>query len=143
MEKRTVSASEKKRLIEVATLAKKNAYCPYSGFRVGAALLTEDGTVFSGCNVENSSYSLTICAERNAVFKAVCEGYVKFVAIAIASDQKGFLTPCGACRQVLAEFAPDIQLLLTTSAREIRETSLSKLFPLVPDLKRLRKSSRK
>ena len=123
-------------LIETAVLAKEHSYAPYSRFRVGAALLTEDGTVFAGCNVENSSYSLTICAERNALFKAVSEGYTTFKSIAIASDDSRFLPPCGACRQVLSEFAPDIALILTTSQGDVKVTSLGKLFPMPADLKK-------
>jgi len=130
-----------KHLIEAAILAKKRAYSPYSRFRVGAAILTEDGKVFSGCNVENSSYSLTICAERNAVFQAICEGYSQFKSIAIASDNTDFLPPCGACCQVLSEFAPNIKLILTTSRGDVKVTSLTKLFPMPADLKKLGKHS--
>ena len=129
-------------LIETAQLAKLNAYAPYSRFRVGAAVLTEDDTVFVGCNVENSSYSLTICAERNAVFKAVCEGHKKFKAMAIVSDDANLLPPCGACRQVLSEFAPKIVLILTTSKGGVKITTLDKLFPMPADLKKLARRTR-
>jgi len=107
--------------------------------RVGAALLTEDYTIFAGCNVENSSYGLAICAERNAVFKAVCAGQTKYKAIAIVSDDKNFLPPCGACRQVLFEFAPDMELILTNAKGEIKTSSLGRLFPMPADLKMLGK----
>lgn len=137
--KRRLSSKERQQLIEIALLAKKNAYAPYSRFRVGAAMLTEDGTVFAGCNVENSSYSLTICAERNALFKAVCEGQTKFSAIAIVSDDTNLLPPCGACRQVLSEFAPDLAIILTTVQGNVKVTSLDKLFPMPADLKKLAK----
>ena len=137
--KKKISSMEKRQLIEVALLAKENAYAPYSRFRVGAAMLTEDGTVFAGCNVENSSYSLTICAERNALFKAVCEGHTKFSAIAIVSDDAKLLPPCGACRQVLSEFAPDLTIILTTVHGDVKITSLDKLFPMPADLKKLGK----
>ncbi len=129
--------TERERLIETAHLAKSNAYAPYSQFRVGAALLTEDYTIFAGCNVENSSYGLAICAERNAVFKAVCAGQTKYKAIAIVSDDKNFLPPCGACRQVLFEFAPDMELILTNAKGEIKTSSLGRLFPMPADLKML------
>lgn len=124
-------------LVSIANLAKETAYAPYSGFRVGAALLTADGEVFHGCNVENASYSLTICAERNAVFQAVAKGRTVFRAIAIASDDPGLLTPCGACRQVLSEFNPDLEIILTTPRGKRRIVRLGDLFPAPPDLKKL------
>ncbi|XP_022090135.1 cytidine deaminase-like isoform X2 [Acanthaster planci] len=96
--------AEIQNLIELCQTAKKNAHCPYSKFRVGASLLTKDGKVFSGCNVENASYTLGLCAERCAIFKAVSEGYKEFRAMAVGSDVKDhFLAPCGACRQVMHE----------------------------------------
>ena len=95
-------------LFAAAVQAAEKAYCRYSGFHVGAALLTADGRIFTGCNVENSSYSLSMCAERNAVFKAVSEGYDKFTAIAVAGSSTGDFSrpcvPCGSCLQVLSEF---------------------------------------
>ncbi len=101
-------------LILVAAQAAHQAHCPYSGFRVGAALLTSDGRVFTGVNVENASYGLTICAERSAVVAAVTAGTRSFKAIAIAADGTGPVFPCGACLQVLAEFGqPDLRVLLT------------------------------
>lgn len=130
-------------LIATANLAKESAYAPYSNFRVGAALMTEEGEIFHGCNVENSSYSLTICAERNAVFQAVAKGRKRYRAIAITSDDAGFITPCGACRQVLSEFNPDIEIILTTAGGGKRITTLSKLFPVPPELKKLARKSKK
>jgi cytidine deaminase len=91
-------------LVEKALRAREYAYAPYSGFRVGAALLTSEDEVFTGCNVENISYGATCCAERTAIFKAVSEGKKKFKAIAIASDLKDMIYPCGICRQVIVEF---------------------------------------
>lgn len=135
--RRRTSADRIQSLIQAAERAKHRAYAPYSRFRVGAALLARDGTVLTGCNVENSSYSLTICAERAAIFKAVADGHTKFSALAIASDDKSFLPPCGACRQVLSEFAPDITIILTTSHGRAKVTSLKKLFPMPADLKKL------
>lgn len=129
-------------LVDSAVEAKLKAYAPYSRFRVGAALVSNDGTLFTGCNVENSSFSLTICAERNALFKAVSEGQTGFSVIAITSDNEGFLTPCGACRQVLAEFAPGIEVILATSSGKTRVTSLKELFPMPADLKKLKRSRR-
>ncbi|XP_066126331.1 cytidine deaminase isoform X2 [Saccopteryx bilineata] len=94
-----------RRLLLLSQEAKKSAYCPYSHFPVGAALLTRDGKIFSGCNVENAAYPLGICAERTAIQKAISEGYKDFRAIAIASDlQDDFISPCGACRQVMREY---------------------------------------
>ncbi len=100
-----------KLLMQRAREALGNSYSPYSKLKVGAALLTEDGKIFTGVNVENASYSLTICAERVAVFKAVSEGFRKFKAIAITSD-RGKIMPCGACRQVLAEFSPHMKVIV-------------------------------
>jgi cytidine deaminase len=103
-----VSAQQRQRLIRVARAAMKHAYAPYSRFRVGAAVLLSDGRVFSGCNVENASYGLTICAERNAIFCAVANSSKKpeIVAAAVVNHHSVPCSPCGACRQVLAEFGP-------------------------------------
>jgi len=138
-----VSESEKNRLVVAAKEAKEKAYAVYSNFRVGAALLAKDGKVFAGCNVENSSYGLTICAERGAVFSAVAAGKKHFRAIAITSDDPGFITPCGACRQVLAEFAPRLEIILTNGKGKKKVTSLDELFPIPPDLKKLSRRTRK
>lgn len=124
-------------LIARAVKAKRRAYAPYSGFRVGAALLAMNGTIVDGCNVENSSFSLTVCAERNAVFHAVARGFTRFRSIAIASDDPGFLPPCGACRQVLSEFNPSMEIILTTPSGQSRVMTLDELFPAPPDLKKL------
>lgn len=140
MNKRKITRTERERLVETANLAKVNAYAPYSQFPVGAALLTEDYTFFAGCNVENSSYGLTICAERNAIFKAVCAGQRKFKAIAIVSNDN-FLPPCGACRQVLSEFSPDIEIILSAVKGGIKVIPLKKLFPMPVDLKKLGKKT--
>jgi cytidine deaminase len=130
-------------LIRRAEAAKLRAYSPYSRFRVGAAILAEDGTIFDGCNVENSSYSLTICAERNAVFQAVHAGKLKFRSIAITSDNHGVLTPCGACRQVLSEFAPKLEIILASSNGTVKTTTLDALFPLPADLKSLARPAKR
>jgi len=117
-------------LIAAAREACQRAYAPYSGFCVGAALQTSSGRVFTGCNVENASYGLTICAERVAVGRAVAEGERNFDAIAIVS--RGGVMPCGACRQVLAEFNPDLRVIVADlggSQGHTREFRLSELLP--------------
>lgn len=114
-------------LIAAAHQARQNAYAPHSGFAVGAALRTHSGQVFTGCNVENASYGLTICAERVAVVKAVSEGARDFEAIAIVSP--GGATPCGACRQVLAEFNSDLRVIVADLEGNSREFRLSELLP--------------
>ena len=115
-------------LLDQAKSASEKAYAPYSGYKVGAALLCTDGTVFTGCNVENASYSLTICAERNAVFQAVASGHREFLALAIYVDGEMLFPPCGACRQVLAEFNPNLQILYANHLGSI----LSDLDTLLP-----------
>ena len=95
---------EIQKLMDCAIKARENAYSPYSHFAVGAALLREDSTLYEGCNIENASYGLTNCAERTAIFKAVSEGHTKFKALAVVADTEGPCAPCGACRQVMAEF---------------------------------------
>jgi len=114
-------------LLVAARQARQKAYAPYSNFNVGAALRTRSGLVFSGCNVENASYGLTICAERVAVTKAISEGERDFEAIAIVSQ--GGVAPCGACRQVLAEFNPQLRVLLADLEGNNRELGLSDLLP--------------
>jgi len=98
-------------LIKRAEEMKQRAYIPYSKFPVGAALLSTDGTVFTGCNVENGAYSMCICAERTALVKAVSEGYQAFEKIAVTADTEEYCLPCGACRQMMIEFAPDLEVL--------------------------------
>lgn len=105
------------------------AYCPYSHFAVGAALECRDGTVFTGCNIENAAYSPTICAERTAIAKAVSEGHTDFVRIAVASRGSDFCVPCGVCRQVLQEFAPDIEVICLNHRGEEMTLSLKELLP--------------
>jgi cytidine deaminase len=122
-----------KELVQLAQASMDKAYAPYSDFRVGAALLCGDGTVYTGCNIENASYGATCCAERTAFFQAVGEGHRDFAAIAICGGQNGILTnfcpPCGICRQVMAEFCdPDFQIHLT-DGKEIRTHTPGELFP--------------
>lgn len=116
-------------LIESALEAKSRAYAPYSKFPVGAALETTDGNVFQGCNVENLSFGLTICAERSAVSAAVSAGFRAFKRIVIVSDSKQPISPCGACRQVLAEFAPALEIISASCDGERYETTLDLLLP--------------
>lgn len=116
-------------LICVAREARKNAHATYSGFAVGAALLSEDGSVFTGCNVENLSFGLTMCAERVAVGSAVAAGHRKFQCLAIVADTEEVLGPCGACRQVLAEFRPDLKIFAANLRGRVEEFSLDVLLP--------------
>lgn len=126
---------QKKTLIEAALRARDEAYIPYSGYAVGAAVLTEEGKIYTGCNIENASYGATNCAERTAVFKAVSEGERRFAAIAIAGGKKGdapdgFAYPCGICRQVLKEFAGErFTVLVAKSPAEFEEYTLEELLP--------------
>ena len=116
-------------LLRIAKEASLNAYVPYSGFPVGAALECEDGTVFTGCNVENAAYGDTICAERTAVVKAVSEGQRSFTRIAIYGEGKGYCMPCGSCRQVLAEFSPDMEVLCAKAGGSYVSYPLTRLMP--------------
>lgn len=116
-------------LIEKARQASLNAYAPYSCFKVGAALLTKSGKIFTGCNVENSSYSLTNCAERSAVFKAISEGEKEFSEIVIYVNSNKLFTPCGACRQVLSEFSSDMKITIISN-KETVESTIAELLPI-------------
>lgn len=116
-------------LIEASIEARKNAHAPFSHFQVGAALEDADGRVYLGCNVENATYGLSVCAERVAVFKAISEGVRKFQRIAVSADTDVLTPPCGACRQILWEFCGDVEIVLV-NPRGARETMrLSSLFP--------------
>ena len=116
-------------LVKLAIAAATNAYAPYSHFKVGAALLTTGGKVFTGCNVENASYGLTICAERVALCKAVSSGERAFAALAVTADTNDYCSPCGACRQVLAEFCSDAKVYMANRQGAYRETTVAKLLP--------------
>ena len=125
-----LSRAERDRLISAARAALKRAYAPYSRYRVGAAVLTDDGRVFAGANVENASYGVTLCAERAAVVGAVAAGARRLRAAAIAAERAPAPTPCGACRQVLAEFAPpDAPVYVTDAQGRIRRYRLGALLP--------------
>ena len=116
-------------LIQAAIQVRENAHAPYSGFAVGAAILCADGSVFTGCNVENLSFGLTMCAERVAVGAAVAAGKRDFLCIAIAADSEEAISPCGACRQVLAEFNPELAILSANLSGKAQEFSLGHLLP--------------
>ena len=116
-------------LINIAVEASEKAYAPYSKFAVGAALECDDGTVFTGCNIENAAYGCTNCAERTAVFKAVSEGKREFRRIAIFADTEEYCMPCGTCRQVLNEFAPTIEVLSVRRDGRYVSYSLKELLP--------------
>ena len=116
-------------LLSKAKAASLNAYVPYSRFAVGAALECADGTVFTGCNVENAALGSTICAERTACCKAVSEGHREFRRIAIYADSENWCTPCGACRQFLAEFSPDMEVLCAKAGDRYVSYRLSELLP--------------
>lgn len=118
------------KLMDLAIEARKNAYVPYSKFPVGAALLATNGKIYQGCNIENASFGLTNCAERTAIFKAVSEGEHEFDGIAIVANTKGPVSPCGACRQVLAEHcAPEMKVWLGNMNGEVQETTVGELLP--------------
>ena len=120
--------NETQKLIDLANEARQKAYAPYSKYKVGAALHTRNGRIFTGVNIENAAYPTGICAERVAVFKAVSEGDTSFDAIAVVTDNGG--SPCGSCRQVLSEFGLDTRILIADGqGRLVRETSISQLLP--------------
>ena len=119
---------EIQKLMDCAIKARKNAYSPYSHFAVGAALLCEDGTLYEGCNIENASYGLTNCAERTAIFKAVSEGHTKFKALAVVADTEGPCAPCGACRQVMAEFKIPL-IIMGNLMGNIKIVTIEELLP--------------
>ena len=105
------------------------AYCPYSRFPVGAALECSDGTVFTGCNIENAAYGLTICAERTAIFKAISEGHRDLKRIVIAGKSEDYCVPCGSCRQVMQEFAPQMEVICLNGKGEAKHFALKELLP--------------
>ncbi|WP_075983562.1 cytidine deaminase [Bacillus massilinigeriensis] len=119
-----------KSLLNKAIEGRNLAYVPYSKFQVGAAVLTDDDQVFVGCNIENASFGLSNCAERTAIFKAVSEGHKRIKAIAVVGDTEGPVSPCGACRQVIAEFSTEeTKILLANLKGDVLETSINELLP--------------
>lgn len=121
--------SEHDALIAAARNARENAHAPYSNFRVGAAVRAKSGQIFTGCNVENSTYGLTLCAERVAIFKAMSEGERGFNAVAVVTDTDSLTPPCGACRQILWEFCGDAEVVLANLKGKIEVHRMSALFP--------------
>ena len=115
-------------LIRAAMQALDRAYAPYSSFSVGAAVLADDGTIYQGCNIENASYGLTMCAERTAIYSAVAAGCRRLQAIAVVAATQGPASPCGACRQVMAEFGIN-RVIMANTAGSVREASLAELLP--------------
>jgi cytidine deaminase len=116
-------------LIAAALKVRENAFAPYSKFKVGAALEDSDGRIHTGCNVENATYGLTVCAERVAVFKAISEGVRKFRRVAVAADTDVLTPPCGACRQILWEFCGDVEIILVNPRGKTETYQLKELFP--------------
>ncbi|GAI31795.1 unnamed protein product [marine sediment metagenome] len=121
---------EYKKLIKEAEKARKRAYTPYSKFKVGAAVLCADGKIFTGCNIENASFGLAVCAERVAIFKAISEGSTKFEVIAVIGDTDKPCFPCGACRQVISEFGEDIPLIMANLKGDVKIKKIKELLPL-------------
>jgi len=115
-------------LLQLANEVRERAYAPYSGFKVGAALLCADGTVFTGVNIESATFTPSICAERTALFKAISEGHKDFVKIAVTCD-KPYCSPCGVCRQVMSEHAPDLEILMGNPQGTFKRTSIRELLP--------------
>lgn len=121
--------SDHNALIAAARAAREHAHAPYSSFRVGAAVRAKSGRVFTGCNVENATYGLTICAERVAIFKAISEGERGFDAVAVAADTETLTPPCGACRQIIWEFCGDAEIILANLKGKVETYRMSQLFP--------------
>ena len=124
-------------LLHAAREARRRAVAPYSRFKVGAALEARDGTVITGCNIENATYGLTMCAERVAMFKALSEGHRRFRRVAVVADTMAPTPPCGACRQILWEFGGDLEVILGNLRREVGRYRLSDLLPLPFDARLL------
>jgi cytidine deaminase len=133
-----LAGSDAKALVLAARRARRHAQAAYSGFKVGAAIETTDGTIITGCNIENATYGLTICAERVAMFKALSEGHRRFARVAVVADTVAPTPPCGACRQILWEFGGDLEVILANLRRETGRHALSELLPLPFDARLLK-----
>lgn len=118
------------KLLKAAAAAREKAYAPYSCFKVGAALLTKSGKIYCGCNIENAAYSHTVCAERTAIYQAVCAGEKDFQAIAIVAELDHPASPCGACRQVMAEFSEDMEIIMANTQGKAVVSSIKELLPM-------------
>jgi cytidine deaminase len=131
MGKRSNAVASDAELIEQATIARQAAHAPYSNFPVGAALLASDGRVFTGCNIENSAYGLSMCAERVAIFKAVSEGANEFTKVAVVTDSENLTPPCGCCRQMIWEFASEgtAEIILANLSGDVRSFEIKALLP--------------
>ena len=127
--KQEISTEIKRELVKQALAARKFAYVPYSKFRVGAAVLAKNGAIYTGCNIENAGYSPTICAERTALVKAVSEGCRKFTRLAVVGNSTDYCWPCGACRQMLYEFAPELEVLVARKDHQFVKFPLRELLP--------------
>jgi len=125
----SVDAATRAALLAAANDARSRAYAPYSAFAVGSAVLTVDGSVYSGCNVESAAYPLACCAERVAIYKAVSEGHRAIQCVVVVTDTSPPAAPCGGCRQVILEFGPDAEVICTNPAGDTRETSMTQLLP--------------
>lgn len=133
----TLDTDLRERIVSEARKAREQAYAPYSGdFKVGAAVLTEAGEIFSGCNVENASFGATVCAERVAVFKAVSAGHRRIQAVAVIAETSDPIPPCGMCRQVIAEFGADAEVLMANTAGDFRISNMRELLPSVFEFRR-------
>jgi cytidine deaminase len=132
-----VDTLKSRALVAAARRARKKAHAAYSGFRVGAALETSTGLIITGCNIENATYGLTVCAERVAMFKALSEGHRRFRRVAVVADTEAPTPPCGACRQILWEFGGDLEVILANLTRETGRHQLKDLLPLPFDARLL------
>jgi cytidine deaminase len=130
--------NNEKELIEAAQKVRERAYAPYSNFKVGAAVRTKDGKIYTGCNVESASYGLTVCAERVAIWKAVSEGEKEFTEIAVAADTHELTPPCGVCRQIIWEFCGDIPVIFANLEGDTETVKMSELLPRAFDTKFLK-----
>ena len=126
------------KLIEAAKRVRENAFAPYSNFKVGAAIATKSGKIFTGCNIENASYGLTICAERVAIFKAISEGETEFTQIAVVADTPELTPPCGACRQIIWEFCGDVPVIFANLEGVTETVQMKELLPRAFDMKFLK-----
>jgi cytidine deaminase len=135
---KSITEEEIKSLIEAAGKARENAHAPFSKFRVGAAVMTEDGRIYYGCNVESASYGLTVCAERVAIWKAVSEGVKGFTGIVVVTDTDELTPPCGTCRQIIWEFCGDVPLVFANLKGKTETFSVGELLPRAFDNKFLK-----
>ncbi len=126
---------DSEKLVKAALSAREKAFAPFSGFKVGVALQTDSGKVFTGCNIENASYGLTLCAERVAIFKAVSEGERDFTKLAVVADTDHLTPPCGACRQIIWEFCGDAEIILSNLDGKVEVMKMKELLPRAFDAK--------